>query len=185
LYLAELVARGAVALGFNQSADMVRCARARLGHAATIRRHDLDDPLGWMPDVDVDLVLATLVLHYVADRVAALRELHRVLVPDGRLVVSTSHPTADWLVDGGSYFEARRVEERWSCGLVHRYWRQPLQTWIEEFARAGFVLERLVEHRPVEEMAERRPAEYAKLVREPGFVAFSLAKRPLAPGPAA
>ncbi|WP_329085077.1 MULTISPECIES: class I SAM-dependent methyltransferase [unclassified Streptosporangium] len=178
LYLAELVARGADAIGFDQSADMVRYARRRLGPGVSVYQHDLDDPLDRMPDATVDLILATLVIHYVRDRVAALRELHRVLRPWGRLVLSTSHPAADWLADGGSYFDARHVEETWSCGLLHRYWRQPLQRWVEEFTAANFTIEHLVEHRPVPKMAHRHPAEYIKLSREPGFIAFRLVKRP-------
>ncbi|WP_326646982.1 class I SAM-dependent methyltransferase [Streptosporangium sp. NBC_01755] len=173
LYLTELIARGADAIGFDQSADMVRHARRRLGPAVPVRRHDLDEPLDWLPDATIDLILATLVIHYVHDRVAALRELHRVLRPQGRLVLSTSHPAADWLADGGSYFDARHVDETWSCGLLHRYWRQPLQYWVEEFTAADFTIEHLVEHRPVPEMAHRYPAEYAKfpgpvMAPEPG-----------------
>lgn len=179
LYLAALVARGAEVIGFDQSADMVRHARERLGPAVEVRRHDLDDRLGWLPDAAVDFVLATLVIHYVQDRVAALRELHRVLAPTGRLVVSTSHPTADWLADGGSYFDARHAEETWTGGMLHHYWRQPLQMWVEEFTAGGFVIEQLVEHRPDPQMADRHPRAYAKLSREPGFIAFRLAKTPL------
>ncbi|MFC9912873.1 class I SAM-dependent DNA methyltransferase [Streptomyces sp. NPDC127197] len=76
-------------------------------------------------------------------RVAALRELHRVLRRAGRLVLSTSHPTADWLADGGSCFDARHVEETWTGGMLHRYWRQPLERWVEEITEAGFTIERL------------------------------------------
>ncbi|UQI49674.1 class I SAM-dependent methyltransferase (plasmid) [Streptomyces sp. HU2014] len=176
LYLTELVARGAKAIGFDQSADMVRHAHARLGPDAEVRQHDLDDPLTWLPDSSIDLALATLVIHYVRDRIATLRELHRVLRPAGQLVLSTSHPTADWLADGGGYFDSRHVEETWSCGLQHRYWRQPLQRWVEEFTAASFTIDRLVEHRAAPEMAHHHPREYAKLSREPGFIAFRLIK---------
>ncbi len=135
-----------------------------------------DDPLDWLDDEAVALVLAALVIHYVRDRVAALRELHRVLQPAGRLILSTSHPTADWLTDGGSYFDARHVEETWTGGMLHRYWRQPLERWVAEITEAGFVIERLVEHRPAPAMAQHHPHEYAKLSREPGFIALRLAK---------
>ncbi|MEV7465430.1 class I SAM-dependent methyltransferase [Streptomyces kronopolitis] len=138
-----MVAPGAKATGFDESADMVRHARSRLGAGVDVRQHDLDDPLG---DEAVDLVLAALVIHYVRDRVAALRELHQVLQPAGRLVLSISHPTADWLTDGGSYFDARQVEKTWTGGMLHRYWRQPLERWVAEITEAGFVIERLMEH---------------------------------------
>ncbi|MYX27439.1 methyltransferase domain-containing protein [Streptomyces sp. SID8381] len=176
LYLEQLAARGAAAIGFDQSADMVRHSRQRLGPGIEVRQHDLDDPLDWLADSTVDLVLATLVIHYVRDRVAALRELRRVLAHQGRLILSTSHPTADWLTHGGSYFDADHVEEIWSQGMIHRYWRQPLQRWVEEFTAAGLVIEHLVEHRPDPQMAHKHAAQYAKLSREPGFIAFRLAK---------
>ncbi|MFF4735132.1 class I SAM-dependent methyltransferase [Streptomyces sp. NPDC001262] len=177
LYMAELITRGAEAIGFDQSADMVHQARSRLGPSAQIRQHDLEDRLAWLPDSTIDIALAALVIHYVHDRATALGELFRVLRPQGRLVVSTSHPTADWIADGGSYFDARQVEETWSHGMVHRYWRQPLQRWIEEFTTAGFAIEQLVEHRPTPAMAHEHPADYARLSREPGFIAFRLMKR--------
>lgn len=98
-----------------------------------------------------------------ATAVTALRELHRILRHAGRLVLSTSHPTADWLADGGSYFDARHVEETWTGGMLHRYWRQPLERWVGEITEAGFIIERLMEHRPTPAMAQHHPREYAKL----------------------
>lgn len=178
LYLSKLIAKGAEVIGVDQSSDMIRQARRRLGPAVALRRHDLDDPLDWLADQTIDLALVALVIHYVRDRNTALRELHRVLRPGGRLVLSTSHPTADWLESGGGYFEERHEQQRWSGGMLHRFWRQPLQSWVQEFTAAGFWIETLVEHRPRESMAHRYPAAYAKLVREPGFIAFRLAKLP-------
>jgi SAM-dependent methyltransferase len=39
-----------------------------------------------------DLMLSSLVIHYLADWEPTLREFHRVLAPRGRLVLSTHHP---------------------------------------------------------------------------------------------
>ncbi|MEV0045789.1 class I SAM-dependent methyltransferase [Nocardia rhamnosiphila] len=71
-----------------------------------------------MPDNTIDICLVALVIHYLDDRLPVLRELHRVLRPGGTLVVSTSHPIADWLAAGCSYFDTGHVEQRWSCGIV-------------------------------------------------------------------
>jgi SAM-dependent methyltransferase len=181
LYAAELLARGAEVTAFDQSGDMVHLARRRLGPGVRLRRHDLEDPLDWLPDATMDLAVMALVIHYVHDRVTALGELHRVLRPHGRLVISTSHPTTDWLTDGGGYFEVRHVEEQWSGGFRHCFWRQPLTRWCKEFTAAGFVIEALVEHQPAPQMAHHHPREYATLSREPGFIAFRLAKAPAHP----
>lgn len=109
-----------------------------------------------------------------------LRELRRVLRPDGALVLSTTHPTADWQRLGGSYFTEEPVwsslkeDEDWTV----RAWRRPLTSVCDEFHRAGFVIERLVEPLPVQEMAQRFPDTHAQLMQAPAFVAFRLLPRP-------
>lgn len=173
---AELLARGACLTCCDQSAEMVRLAQRRVGERAAVRRHDLNDPLTWLPDSSMDLVVLALVLHYLRDRVQTLREFHRILTPSGRLVLSTGHPTSVWRIHGGSYFTSGVVEEAWTKDLQVRYWRQPLERWCAEFAAAGFVIERLVEPRPAAAMAERHPEDHERLSREPGFIAFRLSK---------
>jgi SAM-dependent methyltransferase len=127
----------------------------------------------------VDLALCALAIEYVDDRVAALRELRRVLRPGGALVLSRQHPTADWLRKGGSYFDRRVVEETWHRGWHVRYWLMPLQDTCAEFAEAGFLIERLVEPRPAASGRAVDPEDFDKLQREPGFLAFRLVPRPV------
>jgi SAM-dependent methyltransferase len=176
LYAEELLARGAEVVDFDQSPTMVELARGRLGDRSTVRVHDLAEPLDWLEDATFDAALMALVLHHVDDRVAALREIHRVLRPGGHLVVSTPHPTADWLRLGGSYFTVEPVEETWSRGWQIRFWRMPLAVICDEFSQSGFVINRIVEPRPTPEMAEAFPDYYEKLNREPGFINFRLVK---------
>jgi SAM-dependent methyltransferase len=179
LYAAELAARGAEVWGFDASPEMVRLARRRAGGGATFRVHDLAEPLVWLEDAAFDGALLALVIHHVDDRVAALRELHRVLRPGGFLVLSTHHPVSDWLRVGGSYFTTERLDEVWRDSWPVRFWRQPLTRTCAEFAQAGFLIERLVEPLPAEAMADGFPDDYAKLVREPGFIDFRLRKPPV------
>lgn len=177
LYAEELVARGAEVVGFDESPEMVRLARRRLGERFDVRVHDLDHPLDWLDDEGFDAALMALVLPHVDDRLGALRELWRVLRPGGRLVVSTHHPTSDWLRLGGSYFSVEPMEEDWHDGRWHvRYWRQPLHRTCEKFADAGFLIERVAEPLPRPEMADRWPEYHEKLMTEPGFIAFRLLK---------
>ena len=175
-YAEELIRRGAVVTGFDASSEMVRLARTRLGAAVDLRVSDLNDPLTWLADASHDLALMALVLHHVDNRASALSELHRVLRPGGRLVLSTTHPMRDWRFHGGSYFDVAVVEETWQDDWQVRYWRQPLERWCAESADAGFLIERLVEPQPIPAMAETHPHEYEKLSNEPGFVAFRLLK---------
>ena len=178
LYAEELIARGAEVVSFDSSPAMVRLARQRVPDQMEVRVHNMDSPLDWLEDESFDAALMALVIHHLDDRTAALRELWRVLRPGGPLVVSTHHPTSDWLRLGGSYFEKKRVDEDWHEGRWRvRYWRMPLQQLCAEFADSGFLIERLVEPLPQVEMATRFPDDYEKLMREPGFIAFRLIKR--------
>ncbi len=178
LYATELIRRGAEVVGFDQSPRMVEIARERASQG-DFRVHDLTDPLSWLADDSVDLVLFALAIEYVDDRVAALRELRRVLRPGGALVFSRLHPTGDWLRHGGSYFDVRMIHETWSPGWQVHYWLAPLQVTCEEVYRAGFLIERLLEPWPVPEAAALDPGEYEQLTREPrGFIAFRLVPRP-------
>jgi SAM-dependent methyltransferase len=119
------------------------------------RVHDLADPISWLPDGCVDLVLCALAIEYVDDRVAALREFKRVPRPGGALVLSRLH-----------------------------YWLAPLQATCEEIYQAGFFIERLLEPRPSPEAAALEAAaldaaDYELHTRDPrGFVAFRLVPRP-------
>ncbi|QVQ53463.1 methyltransferase domain-containing protein [Spiractinospora alimapuensis] len=172
LYAEELVARGARVTGLDNSPRMVELSRHRVPTGA-FHVHDLAEPLDWVPDGSVDLVLFALAVEYVDDRVAALSELRRVLRPEGALVLSRMHPTGDWMRHGGGYFEPRVVEETWSRGWRVRHWVTSLEQTCEELRAAGFLIERLLEPRPTESAAGINAETYQRLRREPtGFLAL-------------
>ncbi len=177
LYAEVLVARGAQVIGFDHSPRMIDLCRERVP-SGEFRVHDLANPLDWLPDSSVDLVLLALAIEYVDDRIAALRELHRVLRPGGALVLSRQHPTGEWLRHGGSYFDVRVIKEVWSKGWTVHYWLAPLERTCEELFYAGFLIERLLEPRPTPTAAEIDPADYQRLSREPrGFLALRAVPR--------
>jgi hypothetical protein len=55
-----------------------------------------------------------------------------------------------------------------------RAWRRPLSHVCREFRDAGFVIDELVEPRPVPEMAASDPEAYARLEHAPAFIGFRL-----------
>jgi SAM-dependent methyltransferase len=171
LYAEELLARGAEVVAVDQSPTMIDLARARLGDRAEVRIHDLAKPLDWLADESIDAALLALVIHHLDDRRALLGELFRALRPGGHLVVST-----DWLRLGGSYFAVEPVEEIWRGDWDVRYWRLPLTVTCAEATDAGFLIERLVEPQPSDELAARFPDTHAKLSERPGFLMLRLLK---------
>jgi Methyltransferase domain len=95
LYAEELIRAGAHVVECDQSPALVSRAQKRTAGAADLRVHDLSEPLTWVPEGSIDLVVCALTLHYIDDRVALLREFSRVLAPGGAVVLSTHHSTSD------------------------------------------------------------------------------------------
>ncbi|MCC5575358.1 methyltransferase domain-containing protein [Microtetraspora sp. AC03309] len=176
-YAVELLARGAQVVGVDGSRTLLEHARARVGERAEFLLHDLEEPLNFAHDASFDGAVCALVFHHLTHRVQLLRELHRVLRPGGWLLVSTTHPAADWRHFGGSYYADDWVELplRGSPFSI-RFQRMPLEMFLGELLAAGFALERLVEPRPVPRLREVDEAAYTKLQQAPSFLAVRLVR---------
>ena len=134
----------------------------------------LGEPLP-IDDESVDLVVCALAIHYVEDKGPTLAELHRILRPGGALVLSTQHPTTDWLRKGGSYFAVAREVDSWRGLPVEvPFWREPLTVLCEAIYRAGFLIERLVEPQVDESLREQWGDDIDFLLTNPGFLALRL-----------
>ena len=179
LYLTELLIRGARVTGFDASREMVDLARTRIGPGVSIDHAVLGEELPY-PDGSFDAAVCALAIHHTDDLATAFAEFHRVLRPGGLLLVSTSHPTTDWLRKGGSYFETTLETDVWELttgSFPVQFWRVSLTELCGAATDAGFVITRLIEPRPADSMRERWPDSYAKLNREPGFLILKLEKR--------
>jgi SAM-dependent methyltransferase len=177
-----LADHGAAVTAVDVSPEMVRLATERVGRRARILIADLAEPLSFAADASADLVVASLVLHYLADWAAPLREFHRILAPNGAVVFSTHHPAMDWqLHSRADYFAVKQVTETWTKDgqpFDVTFWRRPLTAMTAAIAEAGFVIDRLVEPAAVPELRHRDPDDYQRLLTSPVFLFFRLAKRP-------
>lgn len=63
----QLVDRGAELIGVDREPRLVEFARRRLGDRARFELADLSRPLPWIPSDTIDVVVASLVLHYIED----------------------------------------------------------------------------------------------------------------------
>jgi ubiquinone/menaquinone biosynthesis C-methylase UbiE len=107
----------------DASEAMLVAARARLTPMPNVevRQGELESlPIA---DGTLDLALLTLVLHFTADPLRALREAHRTLVPNGRLVVldMMPHDRSDLQREMGQVWQG--------------FSEQQIRSWMEE---AGF-----------------------------------------------
>jgi ubiquinone/menaquinone biosynthesis C-methylase UbiE len=173
-----LVDQGAAVTALDISPRMVDLAAERVGERATVFVADVQQPLSFAGNASFDLVVASLVLHYVEDWESVLHEFRRVLRPNGRVVFSTHHPTMDWeLHSPDDYFAVKQVTEIWRKGsgdFQVTFWRRPLTAMTEAIASAGFVIEHLVEPEPRAELQDRDPGAYELIRTKPRFLFFSL-----------
>lgn len=138
--IVALTQRGAEVTGFDLSAAMIEIARRSLPEA-DLRVHDLAEPLPWGA-ATFDTVVASLVLHYLPDWSGPLSEIHRVLTPGGRLVVSVNHPGAFPIVYPDlEYFGITEYTEDYDfagTSVDLTFFHRPLSRMTESFAEAGF-----------------------------------------------
>ncbi len=175
-----LVDHGAEVVAFDVSAAMLGLARARVGDRADLHHHDLAEPLTFVEDASVDLVVASLVFHYLREWVAPLRELHRVLRPTGSVVLSIHHPAWDWRNHcPEDYFAFLHVSETWIEPYPVTFWRRPLTAVTAAIGEAGFLIDRLVEAQPDPELEHRDPGAFEELTTGPFFLHLRL--RPARP----
>ena len=171
-----LVEQGAEVVGLDASPEMLRRARER-APAAALSVGDLAAPLDF-EDSSFDVAIASLVMHYLHDWVPTLRELRRVLRPDGVFVLSTHHPvSALKLSTSGDYFATELVVDRWT--LAEReydveFWRRPLSEMFRAIAESGFRVDELSEPQPLPECRDRFPDAWEPLTRQPQFLFLRL-----------
>jgi SAM-dependent methyltransferase len=176
-HAAEMIRRGASVTGLDKSAGLLTIARQRLGTAVPLYEADLADPLPFALG-SFDAILASLVMHYLEDWGPVLAEFRRVLVPGGRLVISTHHPFMDHPLAGGpDYFATYDFTEEWTKGgqsAAMRFWHRPLHAMTDSFRAAGFALDVIGEPQPDPAGESLFPAIYSDLRTNPRFLFFRL-----------
>jgi SAM-dependent methyltransferase len=147
-----LTERGAQVTAADSSDRMLERARARLGQRASVRLHDLRQPLGWAADASFDVIVSSLAMHYIEDWTPVLAEFYRTLRDAGRFVFSTHHPFADYVgFDRPNYFAVEPIGDTWSTSGARydvTFWRRPLGRIVADVIGVGFVVEQILEPVP-------------------------------------
>src|SRR5438093_11229229 len=90
---AELVGPHGAVAGLDINPAMLAVARSAPSSGPAIEWHEASAESLPLADESFDVVLSSLGLQFVPDKASALREMWRVLVPDGRLAIATVGPT--------------------------------------------------------------------------------------------
>lgn len=184
IYSQWLLDHGATVTAIDVTPRMVEITKERLkaypADRVTAFRHDLQQPLDFAADAQFDLVIAPLVLDYIAEWTPVFREFARVLKPGGMFVFSCGHPHGDynWLHhkngEDVNYFERELFTTPWGGfgepkPQVSTY-RRPLQMMLNPIIDAGLSIDHIHEPKPTEKFAELDPKHYAELMELPAFI---------------
>ena len=125
-FTAALAQAGAVVVGVDVAQAAIERARAR-HPSLDFRLVPIEGPLPF-EDNSFELVWASEVIEHVADTARWLSEVRRVLVPAGRLLVTTpSHGRLRVAISGVARFSEPLGDH------LHLYTKGSLQTLLEEF----------------------------------------------------
>ncbi|QDT64188.1 class I SAM-dependent methyltransferase [Calycomorphotria hydatis] len=182
-HLLELVQRGAVGSGFDQSAEMIEIAKEKFqqaGVAAELFVHDLQSPLERFEEGRFDLVISALALHYVENLEPVFQEFSRLLRPGGSLCCSTHHPMIDFEdPQAKNYFACELLTQEWDTigdPVTVQFYRRPLSQFLNAAFAAGFQLNGVSEGKPDEGLKMESPELYERLTTQPGFLFLRFVK---------
>jgi SAM-dependent methyltransferase len=170
--------RGHTVVGVESSPALVEAAREADPsfdvHLAGAERMPLADRAA-------DLAVASMVFQSLDDPAAVVREIARILGPDGKLCATFVHPlaTLDDLPPGASYFEVVRFAdrlEREGGGMTFHDVHRPLGEYMRLFEDAGFVVEAMREPQPSDEHVAAFP-DAAAWRRRPLFLQVRALRR--------
>lgn len=154
--------------GIDVSEKMLQRARAET-HDAAITYEKMDLELIELPKWEFDLAYSSLAFHYVEDFRRLMHQVHRSLVPGGRLVFSVEHPIftapsepkfvdvagrATWPVD--RYLDEGPRTTNWLAPNVIKQHRT-MATYLNVLADSGFGILRLDEWGPSAEQIAVHP----------------------------
>lgn len=177
VYLQWLLDRGADVTAIDYSDEMLRLARERTEGSARILKANLNFPLIEFKGNEFDVIVCSMVVHYIKDWRSLFSEFNRVLKPGGTLVFSTGHPAQDFILFSGNYFETELISEAWpSYNIEMKSYRRPLGDIFNVLKECDFRFDELLEPRPTEECKEKFPDAYEKLSTTPWFICFRAIK---------
>jgi trans-aconitate methyltransferase len=170
----HLVQRGAEVIAVDAQPQMIALARQRLGSSARFEVADLArPPLNITPAASIDVVVASLVLHYIKDWTPLLQDLSRCLVPGGALVASMHHPITAWLLsDRTDYHRVELVSETWDWDglqVTAQSYRRPLSSIFGELRQAGFAID-VVEEPRIQPESDIDPDMLQQVNTQPFFL---------------
>ena len=177
-YSEWLVNKGAIVTAIDYSDEMISLTKEKVGDGARVFKANLNKPLDLLNDEEFDLIICSMVIHYIKDWRLLFSEFNRVLKKCGVLVFSTDHPFGAFQNHPeGNYFETEFLKEKWTgYGIEMNLFRRPLGEIFNVLKECDFKFDELLEPLPLEECREKFPDAYAELSTKPWMIHFRAIK---------
>jgi SAM-dependent methyltransferase len=170
----QLAVRAADVVALDREPRLVELARKRLGDRARVEVADLERPLDVVATASKDVVVASLVLHYLEEWTPLFAEVRRILVPGGAFVFSIHHPIIGWLrSDMNDYHRTEIIAESWDLGdhtVEAQMYRRPLSSIFGELRQANFTVDVVDEPRVTDLVGHADEHVVAALRTQPVFL---------------
>ena len=155
----HIAAAGAQVTGIDPAWSQVATARERAGGPAYTRARAEELPF---PDAAFDAVVVCAALEHVDAYEAAIREVARVLEPDGRFILVLCHPLlqapgSGWIDDQilgeqywrvGAYLREDRAFDEVAPGVELLFIHRPLSKYVHAMGEAGLLINDMEEPSP-------------------------------------
>jgi SAM-dependent methyltransferase len=173
-YTKWLLDQGAHVCAVDFNKNMVEAAKRRTGNRGCIIQADLNMPLDFIQDGSIDIIVASLVLHYIKNISKVFGEFYRILKTGGVLVFSVHHPFMDFLnFCRDNYLALELLEDEWTMGdekIAVQFYRRPLHAIVQPMIDHRFTIEKILEPIPTQEFKEAMPEVYTRLTKRPQFL---------------
>ena len=152
------------------------------------------------PNESFDFAFSSLAIHYIEDWNKVFKEVYRILKPGSNFLFSCCHPvrfsmdrvpeedgysikklevkknkdTGELLITG-DYLVKRKVTDALGKDTAN-IWTMPMGDIATAATDAGFLIQQIVEPRPLETLKDIEPNTYHRLSKIPEFIIFKLLK---------
>jgi SAM-dependent methyltransferase len=177
-YAEQLVKAGCWVTAVDISPRMVELTRQRLLGKAEVIQANIEKPLDFLDANTFDMIIAPLVIHYVEDWHALMREFARVLKSKGLLIFSTNQPHGAFhLYQLKNYFTPQIIQDHWpSLNVTVQYYHHTLDDLSDSLSQAGFFIEKISEPLPQDGL-KQDPKLYELISTQPWFLFIRAVKQ--------
>lgn len=183
IYAKLLTKKGAIVKGFDLSPGMINIAKRenprldlRVGSANKIPFNE-----------KFDIVLASLIVHYISNWNKMLNEVKRVLKKGGLFIFSTGNPITECVdrkdINGeryhlfGDYYTERKIRNNWNVkgkNIKMVSYHITYETLIDRVLSHGFEIVGYKDCKPLRLSKKYFPEEYKSYWKRPSFCAWKL-----------